>query len=133
MFSWSEEYSVSFAEIDQQHRRLFELAGELHAAMLAGSGKQVLARTLDSLIGYTKTHFFHEERLMQARQYPGYSAHKAEHEALTRNVLQFQKDFLSGKQAMSVQLLQFLKRWLQAHIAQTDRKFGLYLNQAARA
>lgn len=129
MFAWKDDYSVSVAAIDNQHRRLFQLAQDLHEAMLARSGKQLLAGTLDNLIAYTKTHFASEERLMEERRYPDYRAHKAEHETLTQTVLQFQKDFLAGKVALSVHLMQFLKDWLQRHIVQTDKKFGLYLSE----
>ena len=38
IFQWKEEYSVDHSEIDTQHKRLFQLAGDLHSAMTEGKG-----------------------------------------------------------------------------------------------
>jgi len=72
MFEWKPEYSVQIPEIDAQHQRLFCLAAELHNAMAQGKGKNVLEHSLAQLVDYTKTHFAHEERLMQESGYEGY-------------------------------------------------------------
>jgi len=131
MFQWQQEYSVGYPQIDEQHKRLFELADELHAAMLAGKGKEILGKILGSLVAYTKAHFATEERLMQAHQYPDYAVHKAAHDGLTSQVIKFQKDFERGRAAMSVDLLQFLKEWLTHHIGETDRKIASFLKARA--
>ncbi|HLK67818.1 MAG TPA: bacteriohemerythrin [Bryobacteraceae bacterium] len=123
MFEWNNEYSVRIGSIDAQHRNLFATAQKLYAAMSAGQGKSALARILDRLVQYTASHFAHEERLMRLHGYPGLAAHKAEHEALTKRVLKFQQDYQSGKVSMTVQLLQFLKDWLEKHIRGSDMRY----------
>ena len=122
---------VGQVEIDTQHKRLFQLADQLHAAMTAGKGKEILSKTLADLIDYTKRHFASEERLMQRFHYPEYAKHKALHDKLTAQVVQFQQDFASGSVPVTIQLLQFLKDWLQHHIGETDRKIALFLDQHA--
>ena len=62
--------------------------------------------------------------------YPDLPVHKLEHEALTRQVLAFQDDFRSGHAVISVQLLTFLKEWLEKHIKASDRKYVPYLSKA---
>jgi hemerythrin len=131
MFSWKPEYSVGYAEIDNQHKKLFELADELHSAMTSGKGKDVLGKTLENLIAYTKGHFATEERLMQTHKYPDYPRHKAVHDALTARVVGFQKDFETNRTALSVGVLEFLKDWLTHHIGETDRKIASYLKARA--
>ena len=93
MFEWKPEYSVGYTQIDEQHKRLFEFANELHNAMANGKGKEILRKTLANLISYTKAHFATEERLMQTHKYPEYAAHKAFHDALTAKVMSFAKEF----------------------------------------
>lgn len=127
MFEWSNSYSVGIGSIDAQHQNLFRLADELYAAMNAGQGKAVCAKILDRLVQYTNTHFAHEERLMRLHDYPDFAAHKAQHDALCKQVQQFQADFNSGRVAMTIQLFQFLKKWLQEHIKGTDRLYAPYL------
>jgi len=131
MFEWRTEYSLGHDDIDGQHQKLFELASDLYFALTSGKGKEALSMTLAKLVAYTKTHFADEERLMLAQHYPEYAEHKASHDALTAQVLEFQKEFRTGRIGMTVDLLQFLKDWLRNHIGQTDRRFGSFLKKKA--
>ena len=127
MFEWSNTYSVGIGSIDAQHQTLFAIGRELYAAMGSGKGETVVGRILDRLVQYTSVHFAHEERLMRANGYADFDAHKAAHDELTRTVVKFQQDFHTGRAVMTVQLLQFLKDWLQKHIKGSDLKYAPYL------
>jgi hemerythrin-like metal-binding protein len=129
LFEWNEALSVGHATIDGQHKRLFQLAGELHAAVEAGKGKQCLCKVLDNLVAYTRRHFADEEMLMQTHHYPEYPQHKAEHDALAHKVINFQKAFLADRATVSPELLQFLRDWLTHHIGVIDKKVGAYFGQ----
>ena len=131
MFEWKPQYSVNIGSIDGQHQNLFRIAEELYAAMSAGRGKAALSRILDRLVQYTVTHFAHEERLLPIHGYPDLAAHQAQHQALTKQVLTFQADFDAGRTALTVQVLHFLKDWLQQHIATSDQKYAPYLIEKA--
>lgn len=133
MFEWHNEFSVQIGSVDAQHKTLFAIANELYTAMMAGHSKLVMARILDRLVQYTKVHFAHEERLLRQHHYPEFAAHKAEHDALTAKVLKFQADFQEGQVAMSVQLLQFLRTWLETHIKGSDQKYSPFLRAKAVA
>jgi len=123
MFDWKSEYAVNIGSIDAQHQMLFAISRELYAAMSAGQGKSVLAKILDRLVQYTAMHFAHEERLMQLHNYQDFAAHKAEHDALAKQVVAFQAEFNSGRATMAVQVLQFLKDWLERHIKGSDTAY----------
>lgn len=133
MFEWSASYSVGVASVDAQHQNLFAMGRELHAAMVAGQGKASLARILARLVQYTAVHFAHEERLMRLYDYPDFAAHRAEHEGLTKQVLKFQEDFTAGRATITVQLLQFIRTWLQHHIQGSDLKYAPLLKDRAVA
>lgn len=123
MFAWKDTYSIGVPEIDAQHRRLFGLADELHSAMNGGKGKAVMEQVLQNLISYTKTHFAAEERLMQRCKYAELGPHKAQHDELTRKVLQLQQDFQAGKGMITIEVMQFVSNWLRQHIGGSDRKY----------
>jgi hemerythrin len=127
MFEWKNEYAVGIGSIDAQHQGLFAIGRELYAAMSAGQGKSVLARLLDRLVQYSTVHFAHEERLMQLHHYPDFARHKAEHDALVKQVVAFQTEFNGGRATMAVQVLHFLKDWLEKHIQETDFAYVPYL------
>uniref|UniRef100_Q01U15 Hemerythrin-like metal-binding protein n=1 Tax=Solibacter usitatus (strain Ellin6076) TaxID=234267 RepID=Q01U15_SOLUE len=129
MFDWKPQFAVGIPSIDAQHQKLFAIARELYEAMSAGRGKASLALILDRLVRYTATHFAHEERLMRIYEYPDFVRHKAQHDALTKQVLGFQKEFDAGMVSMTVQLLQFLKNWLENHIQVSDFEYGPCLKQ----
>jgi hemerythrin len=124
MFDWKSEYIVNIGSIDAQHQMLFAIGRELYAAMSTGQGKNALGKILDRLVQYTAMHFAHEERLMQLHKYPNLAAHKAEHDALAKQVIAFQEEFKSGRATMAVQVLQFLKDWLEKHIKGSDMAYA---------
>jgi len=133
MFEWKPQYSVRIGSIDGQHQNLFRMAEDLYTAMSAGQGKPALSKILDRLVQYTTVHFAHEERLMSLHGYPDLAAHVAEHRALTRQVLAFQAKFEDGQSVLTVQVLLFLKDWLQKHIAASDQRYAPYLIERAVA
>jgi hemerythrin len=131
MFEWKDAYSVHINSVDSQHKNLFRLADELYDAMLAGKGKAAVGAVLQRLLDYTRVHFAHEERLMQECGYPDYAAHKAEHDALTREVQRLQAEYTAGRITMTVQVMQFLKNWLEKHIANSDLKYAPHVAASA--
>jgi hemerythrin-like metal-binding protein len=131
MFEWQKSYITGVGSIDAQHQILFQTATRLHDAMLAGNGKATVGPILDRLMKYTESHFAHEERLMQLYQYPHLAAHKVQHEALARQVRDFQAKFQSGQATITVQLLQFLKGWLVGHIQESDMKCVPFIENKA--
>jgi hemerythrin len=127
MFEWKQDYAVNIPSIDAQHQNLFAIGRELYAAMSTGQGKAILGRILDKLVQYTAMHFAHEERLMQMHKYPDFAKHKAEHDALVKQVVAFQAEFSAGHATMAVPVLQFLKDWLEKHIKGSDLAYAPYL------
>lgn len=107
------------------------MADDLHRAMLAGHGKDVIADLLKRLIDYTVYHFAAEERRMTESGYPDYLQHHAEHTKLTGQVLEFQKKVLGGGPSVCIDLLKFLSEWLKHHIQGSDQRVGAHL--AAKA
>lgn len=131
--AWDEKYSVSVKEIDSQHQKLIDLVNELHEAMKQGKGKDIMSQVLQTLIDYTATHFGTEEKYMIAFKYPQFTQHKLEHENFVKKVLDFQKDYNSGKLALTIDIMNFLKDWLVSHIQGTDKKFGPFFNEKGLA
>jgi len=127
MFEWKPQFSVQIPEIDTQHKRLFVLASELHNALQQGKGKTVLEQSLARLVDYTKTHFATEEQLMRRYNFPETALHKMQHDQLTAQVLDLQKKFREGQATLGIELMMFLKNWLEQHIAGSDQKYGVFI------
>jgi hemerythrin len=128
LMEWNPTLSVKVQQFDDQHQQLLAMINELHDAMIAGKGNEVLGKTLDGLISYTTTHFADEENMMAVYDYPDAVAHKVEHENLIRQVTELQQKFNSGATVMTINVLMFLRDWLMDHIHVTDKKYGAFLN-----
>jgi len=127
MFEWKPEYSVQIPKIDAQHQRLFRMAGELHKAMAEGKSKAVLEPLLAQLVDYTKVHFAAEEGFMAQYKFPKLGEHKTEHDQLTAQVLDLQKRFRAGEACLGLNLMMFLKTWLERHIAGSDQQYSTFI------
>ena len=128
-FRCNDSFSVNIVRIDQEHKKLFEMINDLTDAMKAGQGKDVLGGILDGLLSYTASHFQTEENYFQQVKYPDAAEHKKEHLAFVQKVSEFKKDFDAGRATISVNILQFLSKWLQNHIKGTDQKYSSFLNE----
>jgi len=131
VFVWNEKYRVNVKELDDQHRTLIGLVGQLDDAMREGKGKQALGLILGQVINYTKTHFAAEERLMKACGYPEYHEHRLIHEKMTAKVTELQEQFKTGKVMITMDVMNFLTDWLQKHILGTDKKYSPFLTRGS--
>jgi hemerythrin-like metal-binding protein len=130
LFEWSEQYNIGYADIDSQHKRLFQLADQLYTALAANKGKPSLSIILNNLIVYTKRHFADEEVLMELHRCPGSSPHRAEHRAFTEKLEQFQKAYSADRTPVTRQLLEMLLNSMVQHMAGADQKMAAHLQQA---
>ena len=128
LVKWHSSYLMHMPVVDHEHQDFFGFINRLHAAMLAGQGKDILERLLEELLQYTFYHFAHEEELMVAIKYPGLAAHAQGHNDLRRMVQTFVDRYQHGELAMTVELTLFLSAWLKEHILTTDRTLGEYLH-----
>lgn len=120
---WQDIYSVDVKAIDNQRKRLFEIANRFHAAYELGAGRPVLAGLFKELVDYTVTHFADEERMLLACGYADYDRHKANHEKLVSLVLSYQRRMESSEPDVEPQAMNFIRTWLNGHVLGMDRNY----------
>lgn len=123
-YTWTRDLEIGIAAVDDDHRKLISLIDDLHEAMAKGKAKELLAKTLDELIHYTRHHFRREEELMRHARYAGYEQHKQEHDALVKQVTDLRDTYRSGNTMLTVKTAAFLRDWLSNHILKTDKQYG---------
>jgi len=79
------------------------------------------------LIESVHAHFTDEEALMQEKGYPDFDLHKAEHDFLLAQVLNFREEFAADKVGFSESMMDYLRDWLRDHILISDRRMARFL------
>jgi hemerythrin len=125
---WSSSYETGHPDVDRQHKHLFAMINELHAAMGHGRGREALGPVLTGLVAYTVEHFAAEETLMRASSYPDIERHMEKHEALARQVSELALRFSKGYLTIPSTLAQFLSTWLKHHIREEDMALIRWVN-----
>ena len=127
-FKWDDKYSVGVKLFDEQHKKLFTLMSNLRESMQGEDTKKVVGEVLDELIDYATTHFSDEEREMLEHGYPEYEVQREQHQDFLNQVNEFKTSYAAGKTMMTTEVMGFLVNWLTNHIAQTDKKYGVFFN-----
>ncbi|HBF34086.1 TPA: hemerythrin [Candidatus Sumerlaeota bacterium] len=129
MIEWSSTLSVNVKEVDDQHKKLFNLINKLNDAMLQRRAKEEMGHVISELLQYTVIHFSLEEGYFDKFGYPDAPAHKAEHVHFIAEVKKFKNDFESGKLGLSIEIMTFLNDWLKKHIMGVDKKYTAFFNE----
>lgn len=127
MYKFTDDCLIGIEEIDNEHRRLFQMINE--AIDLSKENMDVSAISKSLLPGlkdYAATHFAHEEAYMQRIHDPELPIQKKEHEDFTKTVNSFSLDTSSPEAAAKSlnELLTYLVRWLYRHILSSDMMIG---------
>lgn len=126
---WDHVLSVGVDEIDDDHRRLVDIFNILNHSVMEGDAPDYLAAVLEELINCTAWHFSHEERLMLKYGYKDLEEHKIEHQELVNSARELQQKILQAGKLVVDEDLEYLERWLTAHILTDDMRLGSYLSQ----
>ena len=130
LIHWTEKMSVNVEVLDEDHKNLFIIINELHAAIMAGHNREVLESVVGRLIEYSKVHLAREEELMERAGYPDRFAHKREHDGMIKRVEDMKARLSTGSTAMlSLELKSFLENWWTVHIQGSDQKYTRHMNR----
>ena len=132
-FVWNETMSVGNQMIDRDHQKLVAYVNEMHAAMMAGRGRDIVGMILDKLVAYTKEHFAREEIVWKAGHYVNFAQHQMEHAELLKTVGEFHANYKAGSCTLSVDVMNFLRNWLKEHIMKSDHAAFEAIRASARA
>lgn len=117
---WSDALATGVADIDEQHKSLFQWFGELERAA-ADQRMMMAAYAITRLSHYTRTHFAAEEVLMERSGYADLVAHRAEHEAFRKRLAQLQAEAVLRD--VSEEAVSLMREWLVHHISQVDMAY----------
>ncbi len=126
--SWRSEYQIGIAEFDAQHSELTGKIGALHDAFMKKD--EHTATLLSELESDIRTHFEHEEQLMQEHGYPFAADHIAQHHSYLNSFLRL-RDEISTPAGdpwyTGFRIKLSLAEWMLNHSNRDDRHLGKFL------
>ena len=128
---WLEQLSVGVAEIDQQHKRLFDKINAFLTACEEGREAEEVSRLFWFLDAYVATHFADEERLQQRLGFPDYLKHRAQHQVFTAKIAELKErlDSEGPTVALVTSVGLLMTGWLIEHISFMDRAIGKFVKE----
>ena len=132
-FVWSPDNEVFLAQIDAEHRGLFQIADGLEHALAAKAPPEETREHLRALAAHIEEHFSHEEWLMQSVRYPSLGWHRHQHDAARRRLKLFIPLIEQGNAEAADAFLEFLAGWLHDHTSLTDRMMAAFVRNYERA
>ena len=123
---WSNEYSIDNPRIDAQHKRLFEMAGNVEAIVDRSVTKGEIKDLLSEFFHYMKDHFSDEEKYMEEINYPELEAHRKIHKEIIQSMVHLISTIKTTND-LKERLYLISKKWLLEHILFEDRKITEFL------
>ncbi len=120
---WEDKYSVGVEEIDNQHKRMFEVINELLDAINTNSTEESLGHIIESLIQYKKFHFATEEKYFKEFNYDETIEHINKHKEFNDKLNALKEKYLNYTVEFAFELVDFLEDWLLNHLTVVDQKY----------
>ena len=125
MYEFKEEFKTGIDQIDQEHKRLFEIADQIYELKnkeFVHDKYDEIIKILEELKEYTIFHFGHEEEYMQRIEYTGLEAQQYAHQAFVDKLNEINLDDVDeNQQEYLIELVDFLLSWLVNHILKVDK------------
>ncbi|HEX2393986.1 MAG TPA: bacteriohemerythrin [Bacteroidales bacterium] len=122
-FKWTDQMSVNSSEIDDQHKRLVGFLNDMYQAFLDRQHIEKVGPIIDEMAAYAKYHFGTEEKYFATFRFEGSAEHILEHLDFRHKVEEFISKFKKNNSALTYEVMNFLRNWLNNHIMVTDRKY----------
>ena len=128
-YEFTDDYLTGIDFVDEEHARLFEIANEVYDLLtddMITDKYDRIVELLDELREYTKTHFAHEEEYMEKMDFQHIWSERRAHKMFVKKLEEVDLSTIDESQdAYIVEVLDFLAKWLTAHIKHADRRIGV--------
>ncbi|WP_291580562.1 bacteriohemerythrin [Clostridium sp. UBA6640] len=133
MNSWQDDYITGVELIDEQHKKLIEIADDLYQLLknqFITDKYDRIVQILNDLKDYTVFHFKSEEEYMLSIGYKKYLSHKVEHDDFIAKINSLDlKEIDESQQRYLIEILEFVIKWIDGHILKRDKLIALEQNQ----
>lgn len=123
---WNEKYNLGIEMIDEQHKKLFEIAERAYDLLVNDfrtDKYDEIVNILGELKDYTVFHFNSEEEYMKSIGYKKFLSHKVYHEDFINNINNTDLSKIDVNQDEYImEILNFIAKWIDEHILEQDKQ-----------
>lgn len=125
---WEQSYSVGIRQVDNQHKKLFDLVNRLYDLEENINIKEQIREILYAFREYTIVHFKDEEDYMKDINYPELENHKEIHKHIIDSLSQIMHT-PANLSIIKTKMRIVATRVLVEHIMNEDQKIGVYARE----
>lgn len=142
---WIEELRTDFPTIDNQHKKIIDIANNLHSSLGRDNLQELIKTHLSELRRYSAVHFRFEEKILQNHNYFLRHEHECLHDAFVGELIKLEEEFSELEkrfpkiltyeeiESFSWKILRFVSQWWLHHILTEDKKYMDFLQELADA
>lgn len=128
MIQWKDSYRIGVDIIDEQHKKLFDLAEEAEGMLELPDHLDKfddIVEIVNELRDYVKYHFAEEEKILFKIQYSKFFNHKVAHNDFIEYIYELDLEEMDKHQNEKVlELLRKLNEWLVEHVLIQDKEWA---------
>ena len=122
LVTWGKDLEFGIPAIDDEHKRLMDLANRVYVMVKTVDDPVVLKNAFTELRSYASRHFSDEEAFMTRIGYPDAAEHRAQHQTFIERLDALAEDYRTGAPIRGIDVIGLLGNWWQGHIKGSDGK-----------
>lgn len=129
--AWRKQMEVGYPPLDEEHKTFLSVVNEsVHVAEDNDFSK--MDDVFEKCYEYARTHFPHEEDIMNRISFPDLKVHMKSHQLFIQNISELRQAFHKAqtpeeKEKIAVRTSDFLNVWFLGHILSRDKVYKPYL------
>jgi methyl-accepting chemotaxis protein len=126
LVTWGKDLEFGVPSIDNEHKKLMDLANRVYAMVKTVDDPKVLTAAFSELRGYASRHFTQEEEFMVRIDYPETEEHRHQHQIFIERLDALAEDYRTGAPIRGIDVIGLLGSWWQSHIKGSDGKVAVF-------
>lgn len=127
--NWSKKFSIGNENVDNDHKKLFEIHNDLVDLVSENCSRKEFARILSEMTDYVLNHFKKEEAYMRELNFPDYDEHRKRHDEYSYQVAMYNYQLSGPNPPEPIKIIAFIKNWWTNHIVTFDMEYENFKNQ----
>lgn len=124
MLGWKDDYLTGIEEIDNQHKKIFEIGARAYNLLKNDTYTDKydeIVEILNELRDYAVFHFQSEEEYMLSKRYKKFFSHKVEHDNFIKQVSEVDFNKIDEDQdSYLMSIVELVINWTGDHILKND-------------